>query len=140
MLNLRFETWSVTFPEEWSHDIEDDILAIATPASDSVLQIGSMSKDEGAVDESDLWEFMEDAGVETSDIARVRLGEFEGLAATTEDDGVMLRYWVLRARDVLLLATFRCPAERPDADIAAVETVLKSLRREEAPAAATRTH
>ena len=21
MLNLRFETWSVTFPEEWDHDI-----------------------------------------------------------------------------------------------------------------------
>ncbi len=132
MLNLRFETWSVTFPEEWDHDIEDDILAIATPAGQSVLQIGSMSKDEGAVSEDDLWEFMDDAGVESDEIARVKLGDFEGLSARTEDEGTLLRYWVMRAGDVLLLATFRCPTDRAEADIGGVEGVLQSLRVEPA--------
>ena len=133
MIELRFETWSVTFPEDWDHDIEDDILALATPAGESVLQIGSMSKDEGAVTDDDLWEFMDDAGVETEDIKRVKLGDFDGLAASTNEESVLLRYWVMRAGDVLLLATFRCPDERPDADLAEVETVLQSLRRETAP-------
>ncbi len=130
MLNLRFENWSVTFPEEWDHDIEDDILAIATPAGESVLQIGSMSKDEGAVSEDDLWEFMDDAGVESDEIELVKLGDFEGLSARTEDDGKLLRYWVMRAGDVLLLATFRCPTDRAEADIGGVEGVLQSLRLE----------
>ena len=134
MIELRFETWSVTFPENWDHDIEDDILALATPAGESLLQIGSMSKDEGPVTDDDLWEFMDDAGVETDDIKRVRIGDFDGLAASTNENSVLLRYWVMRAGDVLLLATFRCPAEQPDAEIAGVETVLQSLRREtEAP-------
>lgn len=137
MLHLRFENWSVAFPEEWDHDIEDDILTIATSAPDSMLQIGSMSKDEGPVSDEDLWEFMDDAGVETSDIARIAVGDFEGLAATTEDEGITLRYWVLRAGEALLLATFRCPSERPDADIAAVEGVLKGLKLELEPAPAT---
>jgi len=133
MIELRFETWSVTFPEDWDHDVEDDILALATPAGESLLQIGSMSKDEGAVTDDDLWAFMDDAGVETADVTRVRLGDFDGLAASTREDAVLLRYWVMRAGDVLLLATFRCPEERPDADRADVESVLQSLRRETEP-------
>jgi hypothetical protein len=124
MIELRFETWSVTFPEDWEHDIEDDILALATPAGESVLQIGSMSKDEGAVTDDD---------VETGDVKRVKLGDFDGLAASTNEESVLLRYWVMRAGDVLLLATFRCPDQRPDADLAEVEHVLQSLRRETAP-------
>jgi hypothetical protein len=130
MLHLRFETWSVAFPEDWDHDIEDDILAIATPAGESLLQIGSMSKDEGAVTEDDLWEFMDDAGVETEAIERVKLGDFEGLSARTEEEAILLRYWVMRAGDVLLLATFRCPSDRSEADIGGVEGVLQSLRLE----------
>jgi hypothetical protein len=130
MLQLRFETWSVAFPEEWDHDIEDDILAIATPAGESLLQIGSMSKDEGAVTEDDLWEFMADAGVETAEIRRVKLGDFEGLSAHTEEEAILLRYWVMRAGDVLLLATFRCPSDRAEVDIGSVEGVLQTLRLE----------
>ena len=130
MLQLRFETWSVTFPEDWHHDIEDDILAIATPASESVLQIGSMSKDDGQVTDDDLWEFMDDAGVETVDIQRVKLGDFEGLAAATEEETDLLRYWVMRAGDVLLLATYRCPSTQAEVEIGGIETVLQSLRRE----------
>jgi hypothetical protein len=130
MLQLRFENWSVAFPEEWDHDIEDDILAIATPAGDGLLQIGSMSKDEGDVTDDDLWEFMDDAGVETGEIRRVKLGDFEGLAATSREESVVLRYWVMRAGDVLLLATFRAPEEHPDDDMPGVESVLQSLRVE----------
>lgn len=128
MLQLRFETWSVTFPEDWGHDIEDDILAIATPASESVLQIGSMSKDEGHVTDDDLWEFMDDAGVEAEDIQRVKLGDFEGLSAATEEEAQLLRYWVMRAGDVLLLATYRCPSSQAEADIGGIEGVLQTLR------------
>ncbi|MCW5773532.1 MAG: hypothetical protein KIT16_17955 [Rhodospirillaceae bacterium] len=130
MLNLRFESWSVTFPEEWSHDIEDDILAIAPPSGASVLQIGSMSKDEGAVSDEDLWEFMDDAGVDAENIQRIKVGDFEGLAAETESDDAMLRYWILRAGEVLLLATFRTPRERPDVDFAEAGRVLESLHLE----------
>ncbi len=130
MLHLRFENWSVAFPEDWDHDIEDDILAIATPAGESVLQIGSMSKDEGAVTEDDLWEFMDDAGVETDQIARVKLGDFEGLSASLQDDANLLRYWVMRSGDVLLLATYRCPPGRAEADMGGIEGVLQSLRVE----------
>jgi len=140
MLNLRFENWSVTFPEEWDHDIEDDILALATPAGESLLQIGSMSKDEGTVTDDDLWEFMDDAGVESEDIKRVKLGDFEGLAASAAEEAILLRYWVMRAGDVLLLATFRCPADRPEADIGGDETVLQSLRRERPAPAAAKAH
>lgn len=139
MLHLRFETWSVAFPEDWVHDIEDDILALATPAGESVLQIGSMSKDEGAVTEDDLWEFMDDAGVETAEIQRVKLGDFEGLAAHTQEETILLRYWVVRAGEVLLLATFRCPSELAGADIVSVEGVLQTLRVEP-PAPAGKPH
>lgn len=135
MLHLRFENWSVAFPEDWEHDIEDDILAIATPAGESVLQIGSMSKDEGAVTEDDLWEFMDDAGVETDQIARVKLGDFEGLSASLQDDSNLVRYWVMRSGDVLLLATFRCPPGHAEADMGGIEGVLQSLRVEPAAAA-----
>jgi hypothetical protein len=130
MLHLRFETWSVVFPEDWDHDIEDDILAVAPPAGAGVLQIGSMSKDEGAVSDDDLWEFMNDAGVESDEIRRVKLGDFEGLSASTEDEANLLRYWVMRSGDVLLLATFRSPPDRAGADIGSVEGVLQSLRVE----------
>src|SRR6185503_1162115 len=136
MLHLRFETWSVAFPEDWEHDIEDDILAIATPAGESVLQIGSMSKDEGAVTDDDLWEFMDDAGVESEEIQRVKLGDFEGLSARTQEEALQLRYWVMRAGDVLLLATFRSPIDRAEAEMGTVESVLQSLRLEPAAAPA----
>ena len=130
MLHLRFENWSVAFPEDWDHDVEDDVLAIATPAGESLLQIGSMSKNEGTVTEDDLWEFMDDAGVESDEIARVKLGDFEGLSARTEEDASLLRYWVVRAGDVLLLATFRCPAGYANEEIGSVEGVLQSLKLE----------
>jgi hypothetical protein len=41
-----------------------------------------------------------------------------------------LRYWVMRAGDVLLLATFRCPSDRAERDIGGVEGVLQTLRLE----------
>jgi hypothetical protein len=131
MLNLRFETWSVTFPEEWDHGIEDDVLAIATPAGGSVLQIGSMSKEDGAVTDQDLWEFMNDAGVDTAEIQRTRKGDFEGLSAEAESDTGMIRYWILRAGGTLLLATFQTPLDKPDADLDGVNGVLDSLRLED---------
>jgi hypothetical protein len=140
MLQLHFETWSVTFPEDWSHDIEDDILAIETPANESVLQIGSMSKDDGHVTDDDLWEFMDDAGVETDDIRRVKLGDFEGLAAATEDDAQLLRYWVVRAGDVLLLATYRCPSTQADVEIGGIEGVLQTLRLADSQQAPAKPH
>jgi len=130
MLHLRFETWSVAFPEDWDHAIEDDILTIGLPAGSGALQIGSMSKDEGKVTDDDLWEFMDDAGVETADIERVKLGDFEGLAAQSEQEEANLRYWVVRAGEVLLLATFRSPSGRAEADLGGVEGVLQSLRLE----------
>jgi hypothetical protein len=137
MLQLRFESWSVAFPEDWDHDIEDDILAIATPGGESLLQIGSLSKNEGSVTDEDLWEFMDDAGIETGDIQRVRLGDFEGLSAMAQEETVRLRYWVMRAGDVLLLATYRSPGDRAEDDIAGIENVLQSLRLEGAPPAVT---
>jgi hypothetical protein len=142
MLQLRFETWSVAFPEDWEHDIEDDILAISTPADESVLQIGSMSKDDGQVTDDDLWEFMDDAGVETDEIQRVKLGDFEGLAAASEEEAQVLRYWVVRAGDVLLLATYRCPTSLGGADLGGIEGVLQTLRLEgsSAPAPASKPH
>lgn len=144
MLRLRFENWSVEFPQEWDHEIEGDILSIAPGEDGCVLQISSMSKEADLVGDEDLWEFMEEAGVETSDIARVELGDFTGLVALAQEDAAAMRYWVLRAGQDLILATYRTPANQAEADIAAVEGVLKSLKLEtEAPilaAPASRAH
>jgi hypothetical protein len=130
MLHLRFETWSVAFPEEWEHGIEDDILAIAMPRGESVLQIGSMSKDDGAVTDDDLWDFMDDIGAEDGEIERVALGDFEGLTATRLDDEGFQRYWIMRGGETLLLASLRASGAGPEADLEGAEDVLRSLRLE----------
>jgi hypothetical protein len=101
-----------------------------------------MSKDEGTVTDDDLWEFIDDAGVDSEEIQRTKVGDFEGLAATAEDEDSLLRYWILRAGEVLLLVTLRNPLERPDGNIAEVGNVLESLRLEDeaAPTPPARPH
>ena len=137
MIVLRFETWSIEFPEEWGHEIENDILALAPPDDAGVLQVSSMSKESGPVGDTDLWETMNDAGVDGDDIERAALGAFEGLTAAAQEDGMAVRYWILRNGNTLLLATFRETeggATNAEA-VAAAQGVLKSLKAETEAAA-----
>jgi hypothetical protein len=137
MIVLRFESWSIEFPEEWGHEIENDILSLVPPDEAGVLQVSSMSKESGPVGDTDLWDTMNDAGVDGADIERTVMGAFEGLAASANEDEIAVRYWILRNGNTLLLATFR-EAEIGSANAAsftAAEGVLKSLKAEsEAPA------
>jgi hypothetical protein len=132
MIVLRFETWSIEFPEEWGHEIENDILALVPPDEAGVLQVSSMSKESGPVGDADLWETMNDAGVDGDDIERTVLGAFEGLAATANEDEIAVRYWILRNGNTLLLATFR-EVETGSATAASfveAEGILKTLKSE----------
>ena len=134
MIVLRFESWSIEFPEEWGHEIENDILALVPPDEAGVLQVSSMSKESGPVGDADLWDTMNDAGMDGDDIARIALNAFEGLAATANEDNIAVRYWILRNGSTLLLATFReAEVGSANADsFAAAEGVLKSLKAETA--------
>lgn len=130
MIVLRFETWSIEFPEEWGHEIENDILSLLPPDEAGVLQVSSMSKESGPVGEADLWDTMNDAGIDSDDIGRIALGAFEGLTALANENDIAVRYWILRNGHTLLLATFReADAGTANADsFAAAEGLLKSLK------------
>lgn len=132
MIVLRFEAWSIEFPEEWSHEIENDILSLLPPDEAGVLQVSSMSKESGPVGDADLWETMNDAGVDGDEIERIVLGAFDGLTAAAQEDDIAVRYWILRNGNTLLLATFReVEGGSTNAQsIAAAEGVLKSLKAE----------
>lgn len=137
MIVLRFETWSIEFPEEWGHEIENDILSLLPPDEAGVLQVSSMSKESGPVGDADLWETMNDAGVDGDEIERTVLGAFDGLTAAAQEDDIAVRYWILRNGNTLLLATFREVegGSTTAQSLAAAEGVLKSLKAETEAAA-----
>jgi hypothetical protein len=134
MLHLRFENWSVEFPEDWSHEVTDAMLVVKEPGGAGVLEIGSMSTGSGtdATDE-DVFETLEQFGADMENARRLKIGGFDGLSADAEDeDGDAMRYWVLRAGELVLLAVYKTTADRAAAARPAVEAILASLRHEAA--------
>lgn len=132
MLHLRFEGWSIEFPEEWEHEIDNHILALSEPGADGRIEIAALSAARGgdATDE-ELFATLEEFGADMAAADRLVLGAFDGLTADAlDEDGDAMRYWVLRAGDLMLLATHRTAADRAAAARPAVERILASLKRE----------
>jgi hypothetical protein len=132
MLHLRFDKWSIEFPEDWPHDVTDGMLVVNEPGGAGILEIGAMSTEGGGdATDADVFDTLGQFGADMENARRLKIGGFDGLSADAEDeDGDAMRYWVLRAGDLVLLAVYKTAADRADDSRAAVEAILASLKHE----------
>ena len=89
---LETEWWSLALPPEWWADTEEESILIGDRDGVGTIEISTLHKETGEFDsagvaqiarmesESDGWE-------------AVRLGDFSGVSATSEEEDTALREW-----------------------------------------------
>tara|TARA_R110000823_G_scaffold210224_3_gene340399 strand:+ start:4890 stop:5306 length:417 start_codon:yes stop_codon:yes gene_type:complete len=123
---LETEWWSLALPPEWWADTEEESILIGDRDGVGTIEISTLHKETGEFDsagvaqiarmesESDGWE-------------AVRLGDFSGVSATSEEEDTALREWFVACGGLLLYVTYSCELENRGMDDSAVDELLDTL-------------
>jgi hypothetical protein len=127
MKTFQTETWSISLPDAWDEEHDDEGVTLFNPDGAGALEITALER-EDVVDDGFL-EYMAaehlEAGAEPEG---VELGDFEGLELSYGDDTHYWREWYLRADNLMLYVTYHCPLADEGREDDEVDAILETLQ------------
>ena len=133
MQTFAHDNWQLRLPDDWDHEVEDNIVTLYHPDGVGALILSSPPTD-GNVSRDDLLFFTSEQleqGIEPTD---VKVGDFRGIELIYEDgDGNYWREWFLSADEIMLQISYTCPVGREEKEEGMIDVILATLRK---PAAA----
>ncbi len=122
-MSYAHETWKLTLPKGWKAEETDHCVLFYHPKSEGALQISSFYKEDGLVEQSDLYSFSEE-----TDATPVEFNYLSGLYLEgEEDDGFIDRQWWLASDSEILFITYSNEADLINSEVEQVEAILNSL-------------
>lgn len=126
MKAFQTNAWSISLPDEWDEEHDDEGVTLFNPVGCGQLEISTIVRDE-PVDDGFL-EFMAaehlEAGAEPDEC---EYGDFEGLEFSYDDEGNAWREWYLCAENIMLYVTYQCPVADEGREDDEVDAILESL-------------
>jgi hypothetical protein len=122
------QDWQADLPPGWCAQNGPGNVAIYHPDGVGALQISSLRKPRGDVDEADLREMALGVPAGASGLRSVDAGEFSGLRCESLDDHAYWIRWFLARGAVALHVTYNCSAEERDRERAAIERLVSTLK------------
>lgn len=126
----RNDHWQVRLPDDWLCENEEGTVGICHPDGVGELEI-SASVLPASVSAEDLRYFASDQIEHGVTPAEVTCGVFAGIELIYEHDGWFWHDWFLGHDNVLLLASYTCPAGEEEKEEAMLDVILATLRRSE---------
>lgn len=125
---LETEWWSMALPPEWWADSDEESILIGDRDEVGTIEISTLHKSEGAFEREDVLAIAREESGQQIDWAGVRLGDFSGVTADSEEDEAALREWFVASGSLLLYITYCCDLENRGMDDAAVNELLDTLQ------------
>ena len=124
---LETDQWCLVLPEEWWAEHDDDIVRIADNDEVGEIEITTLCKQTGAVEDAELRRMAQEESPEITQWQPVDLGVFAGVNGRFNEEGASIREFYVSAENVLLYITYVCDEADAGMDDAPVEELLGTL-------------
>ncbi|MEH6582420.1 MAG: hypothetical protein V7754_10830 [Halioglobus sp.] len=124
---LETEWWNMALPPEWWAEAEEDSILVGDRDGVGCIEFSSLHKDEGVFDTAELENIARSESEQPLEWKRVELGEFAGVQADCQEEGVAIREWYVANDSLLLFITYSCDEDNGGMDDAAVDELLNTL-------------
>lgn len=123
---LETEWWSVAIPPEWWAESEEDSILIGDRDGVGCIEVSTLHSEGEDTPVQGPEAMARDASGEL-DWTPVSLGDFDGVAAGSLEEGTALREWYVANGRLLLYITYSCDEDNRGMDDAAVDELLDTL-------------
>lgn len=124
---LETNWWSISLPDEWIAEHDEDAIIIYDEDDVGTIQITDLKREEGEASQDDLLELAEELIEQGVKYASASMGDFVGIRFEYEEDGVFVIEWFLRCEDLVLLVSYDCDLDNKAMDVGMVEDILDTL-------------
>ncbi len=120
--------WSVQLPAGWEWEEDEDCIAFFSDDSVGALEVSACRKEDEAVNNNDLLEFIPAELREITEVAPVVIGEFTGFYAQYIEDDSYWRQWWLKVDRLMIYVTYNASTSDGTAEDAIVNEILSTLK------------
>ena len=131
-MRVGWASWSFESNSEWQVSDGEDCISLTLSDGGGAFQLSSGRKERGFVTPKDLNWCVEQLAGEWSTPEFVTFGQFSGVYVSSIHEGSYWRWWFLAGGPVLLRITYNAAPEFKVLELPQVETMLHSLRLENA--------
>ncbi|TDG12220.1 hypothetical protein E2F43_17700 [Seongchinamella unica] len=114
-------------PPEWWAESEEESILIGDHDGVGCIEISTLHKDEGEFSREEVAQIARDEAEQQLQWETLSLGEFFGVRADYQEEGVAIREWYLANGSMMLFITYSCDEENRGMDDAAVDEILDTL-------------
>lgn len=124
---LETNWWSISLPDEWIAEHDEDAIIIYDEDDVGTIQITDLKREEGEASQQDLLELAQELIEQGVKYTSASMGDFVGIRFEYEEDGVFVIEWFLRCEDLVLLVSYDCDLDNKAMDVGMVEDILDTL-------------
>ena len=124
---LETEWWNLAVPPEWWAESEEESILIGDHDGVGCIEISTLHKEEGEFSSEEVAQIARDEAEQPLHWDALGLGEFRGVRASYQAEGVAIREWYVANGPMLLFITYSCEDENRGMDDAAVDEILDTL-------------
>lgn len=124
---LETNWWSVSLPDEWDAEQDEDTIVITDEDDVGSIQITDLKREDGDASQADLLELAEELIEQGVAYVPASVGDFVGIRFEYEEEDVFVIEWFLRCEDLVLLVSYDCDLDNKAMDVGMVEDILDTL-------------
>jgi hypothetical protein len=124
---LETNWWSISLPDEWFAEEEDEAIIIFDEDEVGTIQIADFKKEKGDANHDDLIDLAEELIEQRVPYTAATLGDFTGIRFEYEEDESFVIEWFLCCNDTILLVSYDCDIENKYMDVSTVNEILDTL-------------
>jgi len=114
-------------PPEWWAESEEDSILVGDHDDVGCIEISTLHKESGEFATDSIETIARDEAEQSLQWSTVRLGDFCGVSADYQEEGVAIREWYVARGALLLFITYSCEDENRGMDDSAVDEILDTL-------------
>jgi hypothetical protein len=124
---LETNWWSISLPDEWIAERDEDAIIIFDEDEVGTIQITDLKREDGDASQEDLLALAEDLVDQNLSYKPASMGDFVGIRFEYEEEDVFVIEWFLRCEDIVLLVSYDCDIDNKAMDVGMVEDILDTL-------------
>ncbi len=124
---LETNWWSISLPDEWIAERDEEAIVIFDEDDVGTIQLTDLKREEGDASQEDLFELAEELIEQGIKHTPAAMGDFVGIRFEYDEDDVFVIEWFLRCEDLVLLVSYDCDLDNKAMDVGMVEDILDTL-------------
>ncbi len=124
---VESQWWIIDLPDEWEAEQVDDAITIGDEDGVGVIELTTLQKENGKVDDKELREFTAEIEEQFGAGQEIQVADLSGYYYCYKDGDEAIREWYLRLDDLLIFIIYSCDEENAGMDDSSVDEILSTL-------------